>query len=63
MSNSKKDQCISVQVPPELKAKARALSKQTNRSLSRYVRLVLRSCLYRSVIKARSRKVPGAGFL
>ena len=43
MSNSKKDQCISVQVPPELKAKARALSKQTNRSLSRYVRLVLRS--------------------
>ena len=35
MSNSKKDQCISVQVPPELKAKAR--------SLSRYVRLVLRS--------------------
>ena len=43
MNTVKKDQCISVQVPPELKAKARALSKQTNRSLSRYVRLVLRS--------------------
>lgn len=43
MNTVKKDQCISVQVPPELKAKARTLSKQTNRSLSRYVRLVLRS--------------------
>lgn len=43
MSNSKKDQCISIQVPPELKAKARTLAQQTNRSLSKYVRQVLRS--------------------
>lgn len=43
MNTVKKDQCISVQVPPELKAKARTLAQQTNRSLSGYVRQVLRS--------------------